>query len=73
MKAMNTNIDYYNYPFFKRKLFQTKPKHKFFQDLFDKLQSEDDKLNELNDTMIDVRNAGLPDEINWLNIKYNNK
>jgi hypothetical protein len=27
----------------------------------------------LNGTLINVENGGLPDEINWLNIKYNKK
>jgi hypothetical protein len=39
--------------------------------LLNKLQSVEDKDNELNEHMINVVNGGLPDEINWLNIKYN--
>lgn len=70
MQAMNTCVETYNYPFLKRKLFEKKPKHKFLNELFNRLQSEDDKLNELNGCLINVENGGLPDEINWLNIKY---
>lgn len=67
---MNTCVETYNYPFLKRKLFEKKPKQKFLNKLFVRLQSEDDQLNELNSCLINVENGGLPDEINWLNIKF---
>jgi len=75
MAAMDQAVKQYNLSFMQKFMTKTGHKVKFLREKFkDVLEDETLKLKKLDGKhLIDVQNGGLPDEVNWMNIKYNSK
>lgn len=77
MAAMDEAVKQYNLSFFQKFMDKTGNKIKFLRDKYE--GSHLYNIKELNQKkmhetyLINVKNGGLPDEINWLNIKYSSR